>query len=215
MDRKSLLLLIVQLRWGPFGSPQTLLAARLLDPLNAALCRLEDIPVDPATWDVPIRGAAKLGATLQAQFDDALLFRLIATINTDAPTITDVEELRWTGPRPEVVEIAERLDAPGLAERAVKLADTDKRSDLKSDEAIARLETVSVIWRGGRVEIESLAELNRLYTDQQRWRDAFLVARRDAHRQRHARVGLRLAQPVDVEVGRDEGAGGHVPHATG
>ncbi|WP_089174746.1 hypothetical protein [Bosea sp. AS-1] len=62
--------------------------------------------------------------------------------------------------------------------RAVKLADTDKRSDLKSDEAIARLETVSVIWRGGRVEIESLAELNRLYTDQQRWRDAFLVARR-------------------------------------
>ncbi|MGY6248939.1 tetratricopeptide repeat protein [Bosea thiooxidans] len=62
--------------------------------------------------------------------------------------------------------------------RAVKLADTDKRGDLRQDEAIARLETVSVIWRGGRIEMEALAELNRLYTDQQRWRDAFLVARR-------------------------------------
>jgi 5'-3' exonuclease len=84
--------------------------------------RLEDIPVDPATWDVTVRGAAKLGATLQEQYDDALLFRLIATINTDAPTIDDVEELRWTGPRPELAEVARRLDAPLLVERAEKLA---------------------------------------------------------------------------------------------
>ncbi len=62
--------------------------------------------------------------------------------------------------------------------RAVKLADAEKRTDIKADEAIARLETVSVIWRGGRLEIEALAELGRLYGDQQRWRDAFMVARR-------------------------------------
>lgn len=62
--------------------------------------------------------------------------------------------------------------------RAVKLADAEKRTDLKPEEAIARLETVSVIWRGGRLEIEALAELGRLYADQQRWRDAFLIARR-------------------------------------
>lgn len=62
--------------------------------------------------------------------------------------------------------------------RAVRLADAEKRSDLKAEEAIARLETVSVIWRGGRLEIEALAELGRLYGDQQRWRDAFMVARR-------------------------------------
>lgn len=61
---------------------------------------------------------------------------------------------------------------------AVKLADAEKRTDIKADEAIARLETVSVIWRGGRLEIEALAELGRLYADQQRWRDAFMVARR-------------------------------------
>ncbi|MFJ5370227.1 hypothetical protein ACIPIA_13480, partial [Bosea sp. CER48] len=62
--------------------------------------------------------------------------------------------------------------------RAVRLAAAEKRADLKSDEAIARLETVSVIWRGGRLEIETLAELGRLYADQHRWRDAFMVARR-------------------------------------
>lgn len=62
--------------------------------------------------------------------------------------------------------------------RAVKLARAEKRADFSPDEAIARLETVSAIWRGGEVEIEALAELGRLYAEQQRWRDAFQTARR-------------------------------------
>ncbi|MGE7472778.1 hypothetical protein ACQKLX_25345 [Bosea sp. NPDC003192] len=62
--------------------------------------------------------------------------------------------------------------------RAVKLARAEKRADFSADEAIARLETVSAIWRGGEVEIEALAELGRLYAEQQRWRDAFQTARR-------------------------------------
>ncbi|HRW39730.1 MAG TPA: 5'-3' exonuclease H3TH domain-containing protein [Aquihabitans sp.] len=84
--------------------------------------RLEDIPVSAADWDVTVRSAAKLAATLQEQYDDALLFRLIATINTDAPTIANVDELRWTGPKPELAEVARRLDAPLLIDRAEKLA---------------------------------------------------------------------------------------------
>lgn len=83
---------------------------------------LEDIPTDPAHWDVTVRGAAKLGATLQEQFDDALLFRMIATIRNDAPVMESVDELRWTGPRPELAEVAARLDAPRLVARAEKLA---------------------------------------------------------------------------------------------
>jgi len=62
--------------------------------------------------------------------------------------------------------------------RAVKLARAEKRADFPADEAIARLETVSAIWRGGEIEIEALAELGRLYVEQQRWRDAFQTARR-------------------------------------
>ncbi|PTM42366.1 hypothetical protein [Bosea sp. 124] len=62
--------------------------------------------------------------------------------------------------------------------RAVRLIQAEKRSDIGPDEALARLETVSIIWRGGDIEIEALAEMGRLYADQQRWRDAFMVARR-------------------------------------
>ena len=84
---------------------------------------LEDIPRDPADWDVTVRGAAKLGATLREQFDDALLFRLIATIQTDGvPTMANVDELHWTGPKPELAEVAKRLDAESLVERAERLA---------------------------------------------------------------------------------------------
>lgn len=62
--------------------------------------------------------------------------------------------------------------------RAVRLVQAEKRSDISPEEALARLETVSIIWRGGDLEIEALGELGRLYADQQRWRDAFMIARR-------------------------------------
>jgi 5'-3' exonuclease len=83
---------------------------------------LEQIPAAAADWAVAVRGAAKLAATLQDQFELALLFRRIATVELDAPTIVDVDELRWTGPSPELRGMAERLDAPELATRAERLA---------------------------------------------------------------------------------------------
>lgn len=86
-------------------------------------------------------------------------------------------DMAMQGYRP-LFEAKSRPVAAEAQLRAVKLADAEKRSDLKVDEAIARLETVAVTWRGGPIEMESLAELNRLYIDQGRWRDAFLVARR-------------------------------------
>ncbi len=62
--------------------------------------------------------------------------------------------------------------------RAIKLARAEKHRDVPIDEAAARLETVSAIWRGNEIEIEALAELGRIYAEQQRWRDAFQTARR-------------------------------------
>jgi 5'-3' exonuclease len=84
---------------------------------------LEEVPANGADWDVNVRGGAKLAVTLREQFDLALLFRRIATVELDAPTITSIDELEWRGPRPELVELAERLDAPNLVTRAAKLAD--------------------------------------------------------------------------------------------
>jgi len=83
---------------------------------------IEDIPVDPAAWDVTVRGAAKLAATLDEQRELALLFRRIATVVTDAPTVDSVAQLRWTGPTDDLVDALERVDAGRLAERIERLA---------------------------------------------------------------------------------------------
>jgi 5'-3' exonuclease len=85
---------------------------------------LEDIPADPTTWDAGVRGAAKLNAVLREQFELALLFRRIATVETDAPISESVDELRWTGPPDPTAfdQLCEVLGAPRLAERATRLA---------------------------------------------------------------------------------------------
>jgi 5'-3' exonuclease len=85
---------------------------------------LEDIPAGADGWDVSVRGAGKLAATLQEHFELALLFRRIATVETDAPTITDPEELRWVGPTADLGRLAEEIDAPNLVARAERLAGT-------------------------------------------------------------------------------------------
>jgi 5'-3' exonuclease len=82
---------------------------------------LEEILRLAGDWDVTVRGGAKLALTLHDDFDLALLFRRIATIETDAPTITEVRELRWAGPGPGLAAMAEQLEAPGLVSRAERL----------------------------------------------------------------------------------------------
>ncbi|HXY27683.1 MAG TPA: 5'-3' exonuclease H3TH domain-containing protein, partial [Acidimicrobiales bacterium] len=84
---------------------------------------LEDIPEDPADWDVTVRGAAKLSATLRASYDDALLFKDLATLRQDRALLSSVQELRWTGPSESFADTCEELDAPGLARRARALAE--------------------------------------------------------------------------------------------
>lgn len=83
---------------------------------------IESIPAAPGQWDVQVRGAAKLAKTLQEQYDDALLFRRIATIEYDAPTVGSVDELEWTGPASNFEEVADAIDAPQLAARARVIA---------------------------------------------------------------------------------------------
>ncbi len=75
---------------------------------------IEDIPASAGQWDVPgLRGAAKLSATLQAQLADALLFRQIATVDTDVDVGT-VDHWRWSGPTADFAAVAAELGAPDL-----------------------------------------------------------------------------------------------------
>ena len=83
--------------------------------------RIEDIPAQASLWDVPgLRGAAKLSATLQADMEHALLFRIIATVDRDVP-VGAVDDWRWDGPTPEFAAVAAELGAPALASRAAAL----------------------------------------------------------------------------------------------
>jgi hypothetical protein len=71
-----------------------------------------------------VRGAARLAATLVEQGARARLFRTLATLRADAPIGTDVDALRWVGPRPGFAAWAARLGTPAHHERAASLAAT-------------------------------------------------------------------------------------------
>ena len=88
---------------------------------------LEQIPKRAEEWHMPMRGTARLAATLVEQWERALLFRRLATLREDAPIGADVDALRWAGPRADFAQWADRLGAPLLQERAAKLAATRAR----------------------------------------------------------------------------------------
>jgi 5'-3' exonuclease len=83
---------------------------------------LEAIPDDPSAWAVKVRGAARLGATLAAQREDAMLYRTLATLTLDVPVDDDLDALRWRGPTDAWTSVCEALGKDGLARQAVALA---------------------------------------------------------------------------------------------
>jgi 5'-3' exonuclease len=80
---------------------------------SAVLARwehLESIPARPASWEVSVRGAERLAATLRERMDDALLFRRLATLRLDVPLPESLEQLRWRGvPRERWLALCEEL----------------------------------------------------------------------------------------------------------
>lgn len=83
---------------------------------------IEEIPRIGERWECDVRGARTLANTLNDQRDLALLFRDLATLRIDRSLITGVDELRWIGPQPGFDELCERIDAPGVREKADRLA---------------------------------------------------------------------------------------------
>lgn len=72
--------------------------------------RFEDIPEDPADWDVKVRGAAALAQALSAARTDAELYRRLATLRTDVPIDASLDALAWRGPRLDLLApLCERL----------------------------------------------------------------------------------------------------------
>jgi 5'-3' exonuclease len=83
---------------------------------------LEDIPRLAERWAVDVRGARTLANCLHDHWDDALLFRDLATLRIDDSVLANVDDLEWRGPTPAFAAICDELGATRMAERAEGLA---------------------------------------------------------------------------------------------
>lgn len=80
---------------------------------------LEDIPKDWRHWDTSINNAQRLSQALFDSWDEALLFRTLATLRFDAPVFQNLDDICWAGPRPNFEELCNCMGSPELFERAV------------------------------------------------------------------------------------------------
>ena len=72
-------------RWGAKSTAQVL----------AHYTHLETIPDDASSWDVELRGAPALAASLAERRDEAALYKQLATLRMDTPLPHSLQELGW------------------------------------------------------------------------------------------------------------------------
>jgi len=80
---------------------------------------LEDIPKDWREWQPSIRSARRLAESLFDAWNDALLFRTLATLRLDVRVFGTVDDLHWRGPKPDFEEHCRRMKAPDLLGRVM------------------------------------------------------------------------------------------------
>lgn len=72
--------------------------------------RLELIPPDASDWEVKVRGAEQLAATLQSSQSEVYLYRELTTLRLDVPLEEDLHDLKWGGvPRTQLDEFCEEV----------------------------------------------------------------------------------------------------------
>ena len=83
---------------------------------------LEAIPLNARTWPSGLRSALRLASSLAEHREEAVLFKVLATLRAEAPVSPDLEAMEWRGPQPAFAAIAETIGASGLATRLEKLS---------------------------------------------------------------------------------------------
>jgi 5'-3' exonuclease len=78
---------------------------------------LELVPKDWRQWHASIRKARLLSASLFSAWNDALLFRTLATLRIDVPVFDTIEDLRWKGPAPSFAGYCQQINALDLLRR--------------------------------------------------------------------------------------------------
>ena len=87
-------------RWGAKGTATVL----------SEYGRIEYIPDSYEDWTVTVRGGRTLAQNLAANREDALLYKTLATLRTDAPISDSLEGVRWEGVHQrEYLDLCEEL----------------------------------------------------------------------------------------------------------
>lgn len=79
---------------------------------------LEAIPEDSTLWGLASGRAARLSETLRTRFDEAVLYRRLATLRTDAPQTEGLSDLKWRGASPQLERLCREWGEEDLAKRA-------------------------------------------------------------------------------------------------
>ncbi len=96
-------------------------------------------------------------------------------------------------------QAADSDDRPSAAQGQLRsLALRYDTGELKRPDLIAELETLTTVWRGDDTEIEALQKLARLYTEEQRYRDAFYVMRSALKAHPNAQASRRIYDEAAV-----------------
>ncbi len=84
---------------------------------------LERIPKDPKLWQVKVRGAESLSASLNDHTKESLLYRKLATLRYDAKISDSVDDLVWRGARrPELEKLCAEVGDLELVSRVDRWA---------------------------------------------------------------------------------------------
>lgn len=97
-------------RWGAKSSSTVL----------ASYQHIEEIPDDPASWNVQVRGAKALAENLAGARDAAMLYRRLATLRTDVPLEETLDDLLWQGADADALrELCAEIGFERFADRVV------------------------------------------------------------------------------------------------
>ena len=84
---------------------------------------IEQVPGDAADWDVDVRGATAVAASLAERLEDALFYRELTTLRLDVPISETAVDLQWRGvPRQRFHEFCWELGLTGLSGQPLKWA---------------------------------------------------------------------------------------------
>jgi 5'-3' exonuclease len=101
--------------WGPKSAAAVL----------AKFDHLEAIPDSPLDWELDIRNASRLAATLEQHRSEAVLYRRLATLNADADlgATATLDDLEWHGvPRERFLALCDELGFDTVRERVHRWA---------------------------------------------------------------------------------------------